>query len=131
VTTAPQSDGPAGAARALGADLLALLRLRAELVAVELEEEAARRKRMVLLGAVTAVFALATLLLVAFLVVVVFWNVNRIAALGGVTLVYGLAGLWGYLRYRDLVANSPPPFAATLAEFRKDLEIFRGNDGQG
>ncbi len=129
MTTTPQSDSPAGAAKALGADLVALLKLRAELAALEFEEEAARRKRLLLLGAVTAVFALATLLLVAFLVVVVFWDTYRVAALAGVTIVYGLAGSWAYRRFRDVATNSPPPFAATVAEFRKDLEMFRGNDG--
>lgn len=129
MTTTPQSDSPAGAAKALGADLVALLKLRAELAALEFEEEAARRKRLLLLGAVTAVFALATLLLVAFLVVVVFWDTYRVAALAGVTIVYGLAGSWAYGRFRDVATNSPPPFAATVAEFRKDLEMLRGNDG--
>lgn len=116
--------------KSLGADLVALVKLRAELAALEFEEEAARRKRLLLLGAIAGVFGLATLLLVAFLVVVIFWDTYRVAALSGVTLVYALAGTWAFLRFRDVATNSPPPFAATLAEFRKDLEMLRGkNDG--
>jgi len=129
VTTPAQSGGPGSAARALRTDLVALLQLRAELIAIELEEEAARRKRQLLLGVVAGVFALATLLLVAFLVVVVFWDSYRVGALAGVTLAYALVGAWAVLRFRNVTMNSPPPFAATLAEFRKDLEIFRGRDG--
>lgn len=129
MTTTPQSDSPAGPAKTLGADVMALLRLRAELFALELEEEAARRKRLLLLGVVAAVFGLATLLLIAFLLVVIFWESYRIVALAGVTLVYASVGAWAYLRYRDVVTNSPPPFATTVAEFRKDLEMFRGRDG--
>jgi uncharacterized membrane protein YqjE len=109
--------------------LATLVRLRAELVAVELEEESARLKRLLLFGAVAGVFGLAAFLLVAFLVVVVFWDSYRIAALAGVTLVYGLVGAWALVRIRDMAASRPPPFAATLAEFRKDLEMFRGRDG--
>ncbi len=129
MATTPQSDGPAGPAKALGADLVALLRARAELFALELEEEAARRKRLLLLAVVAGVFGFATLLLVAFLVVVVFWESYRIAAVAGVTIAYALAGAWAFVRCRDLAATSPPPFAATVAEFRKDLEMFRGRDG--
>jgi uncharacterized membrane protein YqjE len=109
---------------------VALLQLRAELIAVELEEQAASRKRQLLLGVVAGVFALATLLLIAFLVVVVFWDSYRVGALAGVTLAYALVGAWAVLRFRNVTMNRPPPFAATLAEFRKDLEIFRGRDGE-
>jgi uncharacterized membrane protein YqjE len=129
VTTTSQSGGPGSHAKALGANVVSLLRLRAELIAVELEEETARRKRLLVLAAVAGVFALATLLLVAFLLVAIFWDTYRVAALAAVTLAYGLAGAWAWFRFRDVAANSPPPFAATLAEFRKDLEIFRGSDG--
>jgi uncharacterized membrane protein YqjE len=129
VTIPPQSGGPGSPAQALRKDLVALVQLRAELIAVELEEEAASRKRQLLLGVIAGVFALATLLLVAFLVVVVFWDTHRVGALAGVTLAYALAGAWAVLRLRDVTMNRPPPFAATLAEFRKDLEIFRGRDG--
>ncbi len=129
MTTTPQSDSPAGPAKALGADLVALLKLRAELFALELEEEAARRKRLLLLAVVAGVFGFATLLLVAFLVVVLFWEPYRIAAIAGVTIAYASVGAWAFVRYRDVAAKSPPPFAATLAEFRKDLEMLRGSDG--
>lgn len=129
MTTTPQPDGPAGPAKALGADAATLVKLRAELVALEFEEEAARWKRLLLLGVVAGVFAHAALLAGSFLLVVVFWESYRIAALAGVTLVYAVAATWAIVRLRDLASNSPPPFAATLAEFRKDLEMFRGNDG--
>jgi len=129
VTIPPQSRDPGSPAKALRTDLVALLQLRAELIAVELEEEASRRKRQLLLGVVAGVFALATLLLVALLVVVVFWDSYRVGALAGVTIAYALVGAWAVQRFRNVTMNSPPPFATTLAEFHKDLEIFRGRDG--
>jgi uncharacterized membrane protein YqjE len=123
-----QAGDPAGAVRALGADLVALLRVRAELVSLELEEEAARRKRLLVLGGLAALFSVATLVLVTALVVVFFWDTYRIAALAGVTAVYAVLAAWAYARFRELASNSPPPFSATIAEFRKDLEMLRGSD---
>jgi len=128
VTSGPRDEGPAGAARALGADLVALLRVRAELFGVELEEGNARRKRMIILGGVAALFGAVTLHLVALLVLVIFWDTYRLAAACGVTLAYGGVAAWAYASFREVARNAPPPFSATLAEFRKDLEMLRGND---
>ena len=44
------------------------------------------------------------------------------------TLVYAVVGAWAFLRFQDAVRNSPPPFGATLDEFRKDLDLLRGHD---
>ena len=128
MTTTPRPESPAGPARKLGADLVALLRLRAELVGLELEEGNARRKRLLLLGGVAALFGSVTLLLVALLLVLIFWDTHRIAAMAAVTLLYAGVGAWAYASFREIVRTAPAPFAATLAEFRKDLEMLRGND---
>lgn len=123
-----QDRGPAGPARALGADLAALLKLRAELVGVELEEIVARRKRLFLLGGLAALFGAVALLLVAFLVVVLAWDTHRVAAIAGVTVLYGAVSAGAFARFREVARDAPAPFSATLAEFRKDLEMLRGND---
>jgi uncharacterized membrane protein YqjE len=128
VTSGPKDEGAAGPARALGAGLLALLRARAELIGVELEEGAARQKRLVVLGGVTILFGAVTLLLAALLVVTLFWETHRVAAAAGVTAFYGIVAAWAYAKFVEAARNAPPPFGATLAEFRKDLEMLRGND---
>ena len=128
MTSGPRDEGPAAAVRALGADLVALLRVRAELLGVELEEGNARRKRLVILGCVAVLFGAVTLHLVALLVVTMFWDTYRVAAAVGVTIVYGGVAAWAFASFRELARNAPPPFSATLAEFRKDLEMLRGND---
>jgi uncharacterized membrane protein YqjE len=120
--------GPVESARALGATLLALLRVRAELVGVELKEEAERRKQLLILGVVATFFLTASLLLLAFLVVVVFWDTARIPAIAGVTVVYAGIGTWAFLRFRSTARESPPPFSATLTELQKDLDMFQGRD---
>ncbi|MGE0358042.1 MAG: phage holin family protein [Burkholderiales bacterium] len=124
----PGEAGPLDSARALGSSFLALLGTRVELAALEFKEEAARRKRLAVLALVAAVFLGVALVLLAFLVVVFFWDTHRLAAIAGVTLAYAAVGAGAFLRLRAVLKDSPPPFSATLEEFRRDLDMVRGSD---
>jgi uncharacterized membrane protein YqjE len=124
-----QATGPVESARALGATLMAMLRVRVELFDVELKEAAERHKRMVVLGVVAAVFLALSLLLIAFIVVVFFWDTHRLRAIGAVTLLYAGIGTWALLRLKEAMRDNPPPFSATLGELQKDLDCLRGSDG--
>jgi uncharacterized membrane protein YqjE len=64
--------------------------------------------------------------MLSFLVVVLFWDTHRLAGIAAVTLVHSGIGAWAILRFRVILHDSPPPFSATLAEFRKDLDMLRG-----
>ena len=108
--------------------MLALLSARAELVSIELKEETKRRKSLVVLALVALLFLGCGLLLLAFLVVVIFWDSHRIAAIAALTLAYSALGAWAFVRLRAILRDSPPPFGATLEEFRNDLEMLRGRD---
>jgi uncharacterized membrane protein YqjE len=120
--------GPLEALRALGASFLALIGTRAELLVVELREEGERRKEMLVLAGVAALFLGLGLLLVALFVVVLFWDTHRIAAAGAVTVVYLGIGAGALARLRQKSRSSPPPFEATLAEFAKDVEMLKRRD---
>ena len=122
------SDGtPGGSGRGLrsalgelGTSLLGLAHTRLELVAVEFDEVRDRTvARLVLLVAALLSFAFA-LLAASTLVVVVFWDTHRIAALCGVALAYLLIGLFALWRFSVRRQTDAPPFAATLAEFARD-----------
>lgn len=118
--------GPADAARSLASSLLALAETRFELMALELHEEAERRKRMLVLALAAAVFFVMTLLMVSLLVVALFWETHRIPAIVGITMAYFAIGIGAILRIRRILAESPPPFSASIAEFRKDLAMLQG-----
>ena len=122
--------GPLDSLRALGATLLALIGTRAELLVVELREEGERRKEMLVLAGVAAVFLALGLLLVAFFVVVLFWDTHRVIAAAAVTLTYLAIGAGALARLRQKAHSSPPPFEATLAEFAKDLEMLKRRDDE-
>ena len=124
---APKS-GPLDSLRSLGATFLALIGTRAELLVVELREEGERRKEMLVLAGVAAVFLALGLALAALFVVVVFWDTHRVAATAAVTLLYLAIGAWAILRLKEKARTSPPPFESTLGEFAKDLEMLKARD---
>jgi uncharacterized membrane protein YqjE len=119
-------DGLPGSLRALGMDFLALACARVELISVELQEERARARQKLLLGAVAALFLAIGLLLAALLVVMLFWDSHRALAASGVALLYLGIGGWALLRLREITRDSPPPFSATMNEFANDLRLLRG-----
>ena len=109
-----------GAVGRLATALLDAGRTRIELATVEFEEARARATdSLVLVLVAAAAFAFA-LLAVSLLVVVLFWDTYRIAALVGMTLVYLLIGVVALWRLSEHKKADPPAFAATLAELERD-----------
>jgi len=123
-------DGDAGRTRAasvrgLAATLLGLVGTRAELAVVELRELGERRTSALLLAAVGGLFLGMGLLLAAVLVVVVFWDTYRLAAITAMTLLYlGIAAA-AFLTMRARQRAAPRPFDATLRELALDRQLLR------
>lgn len=118
------SDGLFASCRRLVASLLDILHTRVELFSREFERERIHLTHLVLLG-VGAVFffALGALTLTIF-IIVLFWDSQRLLVIGFLTVLYlGIAaGLATYARRE--AARSSKPFAASMAELRKDRERF-------
>jgi uncharacterized membrane protein YqjE len=112
--------GLRGALGAFGTSLLGLAHTRLELVAVEFDEVRERTVvRLTLLFTALLSFGFAVLVASA-LVVVVFWDSHRIAALCSVMIAYLLIGLVALWRLSVRSRTDAPPFAATMAEFERD-----------
>ena len=121
------SDGQAGhSLRALAASFLGLVRTRVELAIVELQEEGERKKAVLVLAATAGVFLTLGALLFAIFIIVCFWDTHRVAAAGVMTLLYLAIGAYSLMRLKQSAAASPPPFAATLEELKRDVEALRG-----
>ena len=109
-----------GAAGRLASALLEAGRTRIELAAVEFEEARARATdNLVLMLVAAAAFGFA-LLAASMLVVVLFWDSHRVAALIVMTLVYLVIGVFALWRVSEHKKSDPPAFAATLAELERD-----------
>lgn len=125
------ADHPGGimsSARRLGASLLGLLRSRAELFAVELQEE--KLRALSLLAWLTAAVALgvAAILLGVATLALFLWQQAGFAGLSGLTVAVLAAAIALFALVQRRIAEGPEPFAATVAEFRKDAACLRRND---
>ena len=110
--------------------LLDLLRTRVALFANEAQVELDRvRVSAMLLFAAMTCFALA-LVLVVFLVVAIFWDTHRLAAISSCSAFLLLVAFGLALRVRQRVSAAAVPFAATLHELRADVIALRQDDGE-
>jgi uncharacterized membrane protein YqjE len=106
--------------RGLAKTFIALVQTRIEIFASEIDEERTRLARIVVL-AVTALFCtgLAVVLFVL-LVAVVFWEENRLLAIGVLAGLFAVGGFAALLFLRSEIRRRPRFLATTLAELRKD-----------
>jgi len=114
------AEGLLDSLRNLARTFIAILQTRLEIFASELDEQRELLARIALLAAVAAFcLALAVILLVLF-IVVLFWDTNRLLAIGTLAGVLSAAGVIALLMLRIAVRQRPKLLAATLAELRKD-----------
>lgn len=119
------------AAGRITATLVAMAGTRLELAAVEFQEDA-RRLLGYLAWTLLAVFlAAGACMLAALFVIVIFWDSYRLAAVGGMVVLFGLAAALILMRVRAGLNAQAPLFSATLAELRNDIAYLRGHATDG
>jgi len=98
---------------------LAAVQNRVELFVVELREEKCRLVEAIMLASAVVAFGMMTLALLTFLIVTLFWDNARVAALVGLSLFYlvGMFFAWRGLRSR---LDNRSAFSGTLGEIKKD-----------
>jgi uncharacterized membrane protein YqjE len=109
---------PAVARFAAGA--IGLLRARAELASVELSEASEHVQRRLLFAFGGAMLVLFGVLGLGALIVVLFWETHRLAAILVVSLALLGVGAALLLKAKSMGRELGTPFAATLAELEKD-----------
>src|SRR6266480_5235106 len=104
----------------LGRTFLAVVQTRIEIFASEIDEQRALLARIAVLAAVAAFcLGLAVILLVLF-VVVLFWDTDRLLAIGVLAGVLAAGGITALMMLQAAVRRRPKLLSATLAELRKD-----------
>jgi uncharacterized membrane protein YqjE len=102
------------------ATAIGIAHTRLELLTTELQEEVHRVAEIMVYAAVALISAGVGLLLLAMLVVIVFWDTHRIAASIAVTGTFFLIAVVAALVLRAKVRAKPAMLNATLAELKKD-----------
>ncbi|MCD2518156.1 phage holin family protein [Massilia sp. G4R7] len=119
------------ALRQFGANLVDLVRTRIELATIELQEGTHRLFGYLAWAAAAAVLGLFTLALAVLFVLVLFWDTHRLAAVGGMTVLFALGCLVAVTKLRAGLAARPPFLPATLGELRKDAAALKGETEHG
>lgn len=108
--------------RRFGAAFLGLLHGHVELFGIELQEQKANTLRLLLFAGLALVFALLLLVGLSLLVLIVFWDTNRLAAALGLCLFYVIGSLFCGWRLYQSINDESSPFSATLEELTNDRE---------
>ncbi|WP_213148745.1 phage holin family protein [Pseudomonas aeruginosa] len=108
--------------RRFGAAFLGLLHGHVELFGIELQEQKANTLRLLLFAGLALVFALLLLVGLSLLVLIVFWDTNRLAAALGLCLFYVIGSLFCGWRLSQSINDESSPFSATLEELANDRE---------
>lgn len=120
--------------RQLVAQLLALLQVRIELLTTDLSGDLRRLAVLLIWAAVGLLFAFLALLTLVAVVIVAFWDSNRLLAVGlvaGLFVMMAAVAVWQVVRR---VRNGPPLLAGTLGELRRDraaLDAAAGRREEG
>lgn len=120
-----KSGGLFASLRQLAATGIAIFQTRLALAGIELEEEIQRLLKVLLLSLGLILFLALGLLVFTLMIVLAFRDEHRVLAMGVLAFAYLAiaAGLWWQLRAR--LADRPPIFEATLAEFEKDRAALK------
>jgi len=113
-----------GPVRELARTLLSFALTRTRLAATELEEQAVRLVEILIWLAVALFFLGTGLAFAAVLVVLLFWDSNRLLAAGLLAALLAGAGTAAALVARARLRDRPKFLAATLAELERDRETL-------
>ncbi len=108
----------------LAATLLAMVQTRMELASVEMEEQSQRYLGYLLMSLLALFLFGIAIVLVALLVIILFWDTYRIAAVLGMAGVFALAAVIIGMQVRSGFASQPALLSATMAELQKDIEFL-------
>ena len=106
----------------VAATLAAIVQTRLALAAVEMEEESLRFLSYLALAMLALLCLFVGLVLIVFLVIVLFWDTHRIAAIAITAAVFILAALGTLLGVRASFRSKPKLLSCTMSELNKDLD---------
>jgi uncharacterized membrane protein YqjE len=111
-----------GPAREFARTLISFAETRTRLAATELEEQSIRLVEILFWLAAVLFFLGVTLLFSAVLIVLHFWDSDRLLAAGLIAVLFAGAGVASALMLRARFRARPKFLAATLAELERDRE---------
>ncbi len=125
-TEEPTQSGPVEAARDALHSFWALLEKRLELAATEFQEQRHRLMNQLVWIAAIVVLALLALFTGTILIIALTWDTAaRNWVIAGLALAYAGGAIGCGRSLKRITGQAPPPFSATIEEFKKDREWFQ------
>jgi len=121
----PAPTGFIGSFLALGEGLLSSVQDRLELLSVELHEEKFRLIQIFIWISAAVFTGMMAITFASLTIVYFFWETARLAALGGLTVLYAVIWAVIVVAFRRYLARQPKPFMATLGEISADRACIR------
>lgn len=109
----------------IGGTLLDMVRTRLELAALEIEEETQRIVGYFVMALVALILFGIAMVLLAFTIILVFWDTHRLAAAAGLVVVFGGGAMIAFYKLKSGFSNRPRFMEATVAELNKDLNFIK------
>jgi len=100
--------------------LLSIIQTRLELLSAEIEEERVRVGQLLLYGAIAFFFFAMAILLLTFLVVAVFWDNHLLLVLGGLIVLFLIAGTVAWFAFRKVSRSRFVLFSTSLSALAED-----------
>ncbi|MHA6494421.1 phage holin family protein [Pseudomonas borbori] len=120
--TPDSSIGRGPSPRRFAAALLGLAHGHIALLGEELKEQQGATLRLLALASLSLFFALLLIIGLSAALLISLWDSYRLAAIGGLCLVYGLGLLCCLMALLSQLRNATPPFSASLEELARDRE---------
>ncbi len=111
--------------RRIVSSVFAIFETRLELIGIELAEEKERLIGVLFLGLGAMMLSMMALITLTVLIAIAFWDTYRWQSLATITAFYVLIALLCAYRARAGLRDTPNVFDSTLAEFKKDRDMFR------
>ena len=124
--TVHATDGIVRSGQRMLAIVVGMVRTRLNLLAVELMEEKSRIWLMLVLSVLALIFVSMALLMLSLLVIVAFWDENRLLAIACLLAFYILAAGATLLVLRRKARLGSKLFTHTLRELQKDSDELEG-----
>ena len=122
VDSEPASPGLFSSLRKLLDTGLATLQNRAELLAVEFQEEKDNVIQLAMWVAALLFFSIMAVIVFTATIILIFPEELRVYVAGALTVLYLLGALWAFLGVRARLKHRAIPFSATVDEIKKDRE---------
>ena len=111
-----------GSLKRLLATSIGIVRTRAELLTVEFEAEVRRLSELFLFALIALFFIGLAIVLLTILIVVAFWDENRLFALGVLATFFACTGLFSGWLFLSRARARSALFSGSLAELSRDLK---------